>query len=485
MPIGTLPAKIIIYNYEEDQTMQKTKVRVLTALLCLALLFSVACGSGGGDTTPPPASNDGQTQTDTGDSGDGGASEPAASGEDIEIAYQSWNPMDVQMAPVLADWANRHPNVSLEYIFVPFSDHYPKLKIDIASGQGPDVLALQTGAPIREFSDFTVELTPLAVDTWGPDWESIFIPFTTELIKEADGSFYAMPLGVGYAGMLWADLYFFDKYDLEVPSNLNELKAVTGALRDEGEMFPLAIGAKDDWINLDMWMNIMNDINSDKLYSAIDGNTPFTDAEVVQSFAIWQSLFTDRVFQDGALGMNMYFDTTDLFERERIVPMVTNGAWVINSYPNPDPEVFATFNDGQNPKTVFTMDWNNDGKPAPVQANVEIAMCLNKDSKNLDMAWEFIAYMMFDGQDILVNEFLMYFPSRVDMDYIGQLSDEGKQNLAILMEWGANNVGGYRENPYPELKLSIADNLKALALEEVTPEQAAEVIEAVSQTTQR
>jgi len=131
------------------------------------------------------------------------------------------------------------------------------------------------------------------------------------------------------------------------------------------------------------------------------------------------------------------------------------------------------------------MDWNNDGRPAPVQANVEIAMTLNTNSPNPDEAWQFISYMMFEGQDILVNEFLMYFPSRIDMEYTGELSEEGMRNLAILMDLGANHVGGYREMPYPELVRVIADTLQALALEDVTPQEAGERVEAVSRTIQR
>ena len=72
-----------------------------------------------------------------------------------------------------------------------------------------------------------------------------------------------------------------------------------------------------------------------------------------------------------------------------------------------------------------------------------------------------------------------------DMEFTGELSEEGQKNLAILMEWGATNVGGFRENPYPELSQAIAENLQALALEAVTPDEAAAIVEEVSQRTQR
>lgn len=456
----------------------------LSLLLALTMVLALAACAGNqpAETTPPDSASGEVAPAQSADTDE--AAPAADAGEKITLVYQTWNPYPEQFQPAKDGFDAAYPNIELEYVMVPYTDHIQKLKIDLASGQGPDVFALQTGAPMVEFRDFETDLTPLAAAAWGEDWESKFVPFTTELIQD-NGVYYGLPLGTGYAGMIWADLSFFTKYNLEVPKNLDELKAVAKALRDNGEMYPLAIGAKDDWINLDMWMNIANDLNTQKLYDAIEGKVAFTDAELVESFAIWQSLFTEGVFQDGALGVNMYVDTTDLFEREGVVPMITNGAWTINSYPNPDPTMSEIFNGGEHPHSVFLMDWNNDGQVAKVQANVEVVMCINKDSKYPDQAWDFIDYMMHDGQDLLINEYLMYFPSRVDLEYSGTLSDEGKANLDIIMGWGESNVAGYRENPYPELKQAIADNLKALALGDVTPQQAAEAVEAVSQTAKR
>lgn len=404
--------------------------------------------------------------------------------EKTHIVYQTWNPDVSVFEAVKKDFEEKNPDIVVDYVFVPYTDHIQKLKIDLASGQGPDVFGLQTGATLKEFQDFEEDLTDLAVETWGENWTDNYLPFTTELMKDGD-SYYALPLGTGYAGMLWADKSYFEKYGLEIPTNYDELKEVAQALRDNGEQYPLAIGAKDDWINIDTWMNIANDINTEKLYSAIEGETAFTDADLVQAFDIWQSLFEEGIVQDGALGVNMYNDTTDLFDKEGSVPMIANGAWTINQYLKPDDAVQEIYNGGEHPHTTFLMDWNNDGKAAGVQYNVEIAVCLNKDSKNKEAAERFITYLVDEGHDLLVNDYLMYFPSKTNFEFSGELSEEGVENFETLVDWGTNNVAGYRENPYPELKEAIASNLKALALGDVTPEEAAEAVEEVSKTTER
>ena len=233
-------------------------------------------------------------------------------------------------------------------------------------------------------------------------------------------------------------------------------------------------------------MSIANDINPEKLYSAIEGETSFEDPELVESFTIWQNCFKDGVFQDGAVGVNVYNDVSDLFEKEGSVPMYMNGCWTAGCYLNPDPDVEKVFNSEGADHEVFLMDWNNDGKVSPVTATVDVALCMNKNTKNADAAWKWIDFLLHEGQDILINKYLSYFPSRNSLEMkVEGLSEDGQKNLDYIVEQSENNVGGYREMAYPELKQTISDNLQALALESVTPEEAAKTIEAASQAQER
>ena len=278
---------------------------------------------------------------------------------------------------------------------------------------------------------------------------------------------------------------YFDKYDLELPTNYDELKAVCQTFRDNGE-YPLVIGAKDSWINIDTWMNIAADINTEKLYSAIEGETPFTDEDLVQSFQIWQNCFTDGVFQDGALGVGMYTDSTDMYQKEGSVPMILNGSWSLGAYMDSDEQSQEVYNgEGANHK-IFLMDWNNDGKIAPVEEAVDVSLAINNQSKVKDAAWTFVDWMIHEGADTLVNGQLQYMPARNDMELnVEGLNENGTENLEYCVEQGKNNVGGYREMAYAELKETISNELTELALGDVTPEEAADTIEAASQAQER
>ena len=229
-----------------------------------------------------------------------------------------------------------------------------------------------------------------------------------------------------------------------------------------------------------------NDINAEKLYSAIEGETPFTDPELVESLALWQSCFTEGIFQDGALGVGVYNDTSDLFEKEGSIPMIQNGSWAAGFYVSGDPDQDRVFNSEGADHDIFLIDWNNDGQVCPVTASVDVCLCMNKNTKNPEAAWTFIDFMLHEGQDILINHYFSYCPSRKDLDLNVQgMNQDGLDNLAYIVEQAENNLGGYREMAYADLKQVISDQLTVLALGDATPEEAAATIEAASQAQAR
>lgn len=338
------------------------------------------------------------------------------SGEKTVVKFQTWNPGDEEYThAMLEKFEEEHPDIQIDYTFMPYTDHVEKLKVDLSAGDAADVYGVQTGAMYKEFRDFEEDLTPYMAEKYGDDWTSNFNEYAMSLLQGDDGEYYAVPLGLSYAGYVWANMSYFDKYNLELPTNYDELKEVCQTFRDNGE-YPLVIGAKDSWINIDTWMNIAADINKDKLYSAIEGETPFTDEDLVQSFQIWQNCFTDSVFQDGALGVGMYTDSTDMYQKEGSIPMILNGSWALGAYMDSDEQSQEVYNsEGANHK-IFLMDWNNDGKIAPVEEAVDVSLAINNQSKVKDAAWTFVDWMIHEGADTLVNGQLQYMPARNDME---------------------------------------------------------------------
>ncbi|MGI6056091.1 MAG: ABC transporter substrate-binding protein [Bilifractor sp.] len=463
--------------------MKRQTVSGIVAIVVMTGIIS-GCGSSATASSSAGSGSSAVTSTSVKNTEDG---KNSSSAEKTKVVFQTWNPGEQQWSVLESEFEKDNPNIDLEYRFVPDSDHYEKLKVDLSAGDAADVYGMQIGANYEAFRDFEADLTPYVEKQYGKNWADEYNENALSMLKADDGEYYALPLGVTYAGFAWSNDKLLDKYGLSVKENesLDDLKKVCATLRENGE-YPLAIGAKDAWINIDTWMNIANDINPEKLYSAIEGKTSFEDADLVQSLKIWQDCFTNGVFQDGATGVGMYTDTTDPFEKEGTIPMYLNGSWACGAFLNTDEQSKEVYNGDGAHHTCFLIDWNNDGKAAPVQATVDVSLCLNKNSKNPDAAYQVIDWMLHKGQDILVNQLLQYCPSRTDLDLKVQgLSENGNECLNFIMDQANNNVAGYREMAYPDLKQTISDQLTSLAIGDVTPEEAAKTIQEASETQER
>lgn len=455
------------------------KKKLVCIILALALVISVAlsgCGSSKNDTGQSPSANS-TTAKNT---------ETAEKTEPAEVVFQTWNPAETScIGEIIASFEEANPDIKIDYKYMPATDHIQALEVAMSSGEGPDVYGLSAGATYKQFRDFEEDITPYAQAFWGNNWTDKFIDFCLSLI-EVDGKYYGLPLGLTYAGLAWADVNMLKEYGInELPTSYDALLEASKILRSKGQL-PLAIGAKDSWINIDTWMSMAADVNAEKLYSAIEGKSPFTDPDLVKSFEIWQNCFTSGIFQDGATGMSVYNDVNDMFQKEGSIPMMLNGSWAMNMYLLDDTETQKVFNAENADHDIFLIDWNNDGKVCPLTAAVDVILCVNSSSKVKDQAFRWAAYLVNEGQDVLVNEHMEYCPSRADMELnVKGLSEDGKKNLDFIIKNAENNLAGIRSIPYNDLALAVSDQLAALATYDTTPEKAAEAIEAASKTTQR
>lgn len=446
--------------------------KVLTVILITTTVLA-GCSSSSNKSVEDSTNKETTTSTDS---------------EKTVVTIQTWNPADggpdSPIYQIISAFEEENPDIEIDYVYVDSGSHMEQLKVKLMGGEGPDIYGMSTGANYNEFRDFEEDITSYCKNAWGNEWEFKFHSTCTNALG-SEGKYYGLPLGITYAGFAWADKDMLASYSLDVPTSYNDLLNVSKVLRENNQL-PLAIGAKDAWVDIDAWMSIANDVNSDKLYSAIEGNTSFTDDDLVESFQIWQNCFTDGVFQDGAIGMTLYNDVNDMFQKEGSIPMFLNGSWALNMYTLSDSETKKVFNSEGADHEIFLIDWNNDGKVCPITASTDVVLCMNKDSKVKDAAFKFMDYLVNEGQDLLVNKYLEYMPSRTDMELnIEGLSEDGKDVLKVVLDNASDNVAGTRSIVYAELNTKISDELQALAAGQVTPEEAAEQIEAVSQTIAR
>lgn len=68
------------------------------------------------------------------------------SGEKTVVKFQTWNPGDEEYThAMLEKFEEEHPDIQIDYTFMPYTDHVEKLKVDLSAGDAADVYGVQTG----------------------------------------------------------------------------------------------------------------------------------------------------------------------------------------------------------------------------------------------------------------------------------------------------------------------------------------------------
>ena len=405
------------------------------------------------------------------------------------ITFNTWNPADLgpdsPIYRIIDSFEKENPDIHVKYVFTSSAAYQEHMRVELIGENGPDIYGISSGAAFDSFRLFEEDLTPFCESTWGTDWKDKFFDTCLDRVCDEDGKVYGLPLGQTYAGYMWADVNMLNGYGLDVPTSFKEMQETCRILREKGS-FPLAIGAKDSWMDLDLWMSIAADCDTDALYDAIEGRASFESEPIIESFRIWQDCFSKGVFQDKALKMPIYDMVNDMFQREGSIPMFVNGSWAMNMYTVNDEKTRAVFDSEGAKHEAFLIDWNDDGKVSPVTSNVDVILCLNPESRHKEAAFRFMSYLEDEGQDLLVNQYLEYMPSRADLELNVQgLSEDGRRNLDYILENGKTNVAGTRGIKYEDLSIAICDVLEDLAMSRITPEEAAGMIQKVSDSISR
>ena len=400
------------------------------------------------------------------------------------ITFQTWNPADSgpdsPIYKIIDAFEKENPDIKVKYVNTRSDAYQEHMRVELIGEKGPDIYGISAGSAFDAFRLFEEDLTAYCEKTWGPDWQDIFLDSCLKNVSDDDGRIYGLPLGQTYAGYMWADVNMLKKYGCEVPKSYSEMQETCRILRENGQ-YPLAIGAGDSWMDLDLWMSIAADCDRDALYDAIDGKATFETEPLIESFRIWQDCFNNGVFQDKAIKMPIYDTVNDMFQRDGTIPMFVNGSWAMNMYTVSDERTRKNFDYEGADHDVFLIDWNDDGKTAPVIANADVILCLNPESRQKDAAFRFMAYLDSEGQELLVNQYLEYMPSRADMALDVQgLNEDGKKNLDYIIENGKSNVAGPRGIKYEDLSLAVCGVLNDLAYGKITPKEAAVKVQQVS-----
>ncbi|UVI29145.1 ABC transporter substrate-binding protein [Paenibacillus spongiae] len=390
-----------------------------------------------------------------------------------KITFWKWIPSPDQMPKLERAFEQLNPDIDLVVKHIGESGaFFQKLAVGLASGNGPDVIAMQVGANANQFKSYLEPLRPYAERTWGTEWRSKFLDIALKQAAFSGEDYYVLPGGMTVAPIILYNDKLFQKHGLQPPTTYDDLTHIVAVLsKAEPGMFRgIGIGAKEGWACRDVFMAIAGQVAPGSVYQAEQGLLPWTDPLLVESFRWWQRMFAEGIFSTDAFHHSVYPDAFRQFNSGKQA-MVSLGSWQLSSMTRQsagmlyDPPRFGMF---PLPQLIEAGKRN-------VTATVDIAWGMNKDSRNKGAVWRFIQFMTVGEGQQMWTEMLQVLPSasevRVDEEWMYGTVE--KEALRMTLEYLNKGVSGPRELQESDVQQSLFLVLQALAFGSITPDEAA------------
>ncbi len=335
----------------------------------------------------------------------GGGSEGSADSGTID--WWGWTP-DPNVAKTYIEAFNEeYPDIKVNYKQVPIADWEAALRPALQTASGPDVFGVQPGSRVDQFKAFAEDLTPLAEEALGEDWQDKVAEIGVEGLS-ADDKLVAMSVGAVYAGSLWVNQALFDQVGAEHPTTLDEWVELCETFR-ANNIGCFVQGASQEGFDQDTLQAIADRIEPGAWTEASKGERPWNDPVLVETFEIWQRLFTDGIMQEGAIGYAQYPDANNDFMSGKYA-MIMMGTWYTQYAPEAGMMTAIQAAGVSNPEPfplipIEFPDVAGKGNPPGYFGDADYGLAISNKSDNKAAARTFITWLTTteEAQQIVAN----------------------------------------------------------------------------------
>ncbi len=363
------------------------------------------------------------------------------------------------------------PNLSLESTAYPTTDQmFPAAKAALLGGGGPDILSVVPGGNMVEYV-LNEQLVPYTqAFLQDPEWKQSFYPHVLDMMTINSEVWGVTPLTNAVA--LWYNKSVLDKYNLEVPTTLDELKHA-GEVLNSAAIIPVAWSAGES-LNHMLWLycSMVAALGITNMMRQADvGKVSWTTPELVQAMELSLDLAKAKIFSPGVLGLKQP-EAIKLLATGKAA-MLLGGSWIrstLRQALEPGVEIgfapFPALKPGGSLTALFSLG---------------VILCVNANSKYKDLAFEMARW-------ITGNPGRATYVAGIGIPPSGPLTPEGEEEVEATLEdslWPQiMEVQSYakavRELFTPEVQQALGEGTQAVLLGNNTPKEACQQIEEVS-----
>lgn len=276
--------------------------------------------------------------------GCGSASEPGSSsstgGSTDKLVVWDWKSGEENAAGYFeqakADFAEKHPDVTVEFVAQPFDQYYTLLGTAIQAGEGPDVVMFNGGGQIRDRVDALLVLDDYVADDRErlAGWEAF----------SKDGEVFAAPLTL-QGHPIYYNKALYEEAGLDPdnpPSTWEDFVAGCESIKTKTGAACIGLGNKEGY-GIEFFLSAMGSaVLTPEEYDAwIAGDRDWSAPHVKQIFELWQTAGDTGLNNEGANSTAMFNDSFAIFqagEAANIIGLMSDiGHWKdFNEFLEPD-----------------------------------------------------------------------------------------------------------------------------------------------------
>jgi raffinose/stachyose/melibiose transport system substrate-binding protein len=411
----------------------------------------------------------------------GGAAEPEG---DVTLKWWGWNAAEYEKT--IDEFEAANPGITVEFTAYSNADYMSNLRAALTSDSGPDVLQLAPGGSVTNYGPLVEDLAPYAEEEWGSDWASLLNEIGLSQLA-SEGRQVGFPAYMSAAGFIYYSSDILEETGVSVPTNLEEWQTACATITAAGYDC-LAHGAKDAWINLDVYLSLINSVAPGLVYDAIAGEADWTSPEFVEAMDAFSSLFTTGIIPAGATAVAEYPDAFTSFLEGRSA-FIALGTWntpgsmtntgLAVSQETVSVPIESVFLSAPFPGASAAYE------PTGAFGGPDNGWALSSRSEHKDAAWKLLAFLAGEpGQTIQAS--VGNFPGLLSVPVsTSDVVDERQVADIEAQQESLAHLVGYRQIPFPDLEAALGQALSAVAAGTTSSTDALQTVQDVSSTLTR
>lgn len=431
----------------------RSKIAAILSALCLLAAPFAGCGNSS-ESSQSPAS---PSETSAAEQPQAESSAAASSGS-ITVALMSNDWLDAA-EQIAADFTEK-TGIKVEYTPMP-GEVEEYLQPKAASNSLPDVMSINAGS-------FGVQLceSGMIIDLSDIDSAKNMVESLKPVFRSSSGKLF------GVAGGLSSTLIYYNK-DMfqaagiaEEPTDWNGFLDTCEKLKAAGYP-PLAVAMGDGAISNTAWSTgnavEIASTNPDYIQQIADGSFNFDTPEQARIFERIKILSDNDYLLTGSVSA-MVTTLLDSFVQEKAA-MCFQGIWMA-----------GLFTDTPFPTGMMVPPWNMDGQKQGVVLGTETGFAV-AEGPNKDAAIQFVNYIANEEGFYTYQQARGSIPSLIEYDTAQiRMSDDVKAYVDKLLQIEVTGAYWFEILP-PSMYSRIPQTFQQVATGEVTPEQAAKILQ--------